>query len=314
MHPTAINFETIREREARILASKRAPATQVAYTHAWRAFEKWCASAGVSALPAETQAVRDFCTWCLLSKYRLRTVTLRLAAITYYHREAGVDPAFSSSVRHYLAQARRELRETSRAKAALTYDQLVHIVSALPKNDLGLRDRAMLLLAFASGWRRREVVGMEYRDVHFVADGIELWQPYSKTDQVGEGRLVGIQPGTREATCPVRALKAWIERRGDWRGPLFPRFTPAKEITTEPLRPRGDRLYDLVRCGVSQLGEDKTRFGAHSLRAGMITEAAKHGASEASIMQRTGHRDPATLRKYIRPASVFDFNPLRGVL
>lgn len=73
-------------------------------------------------------------------------------------------------------------------------------------------------------------------------------------------------------------------------------------------------LWLAVKRAIEGIGDNPATFGAHSLRAGMITEAAKHGASELSIMRRTGHKQSQTLQRYIRPACAFDFNPLKDVL
>lgn len=309
-----VDFERLREREAQIRTAKHSANTRDAYARGWRVFSEWCAAAHESALPAAPETLRHFATWCITEGYRLGTVTLRLSAIAWRHTDAGFASPVDASVREYLRQARRDLRERPAGKAALSYPLLQKIVSAIPDTPIGVRNRAMILLGFASGWRRSEILPLHSDDLAFVREGLELWQRASKTDQEGEGRAVGIQPGARASTCPVKAVRDWMALRGDWRGPVFVRFTAQHRMTREGLDPASEVLHHELKKLLDRAGVDARAYGAHSLRAGMITEAAKNGASEAAIMQRTGHRKSSTLQRYIRPATCFAFNPLRGVL
>lgn len=300
--------------EQRILRAERAANTRLAYAHGWKTFLAWCSAAERSSLPAEPASVKEYAAWSIARGRRLATVCLHMSAISHYHREEGLQTPVDRTVRLFLANARRELREEPGGKAALTYEILRNIATHFPDTPAGIRNRAMILLQFAAGWRRSEIVALRRSDVHFVPQGLALWQRYSKTDQVGDGRLVGIERGKRSVTCPVRALESWLRVRGEWDGPLFVRFNPRGEMTRSPLAPRAEVLQNALKDVLEKIGEDAGRYGSHSLRAGMITEAAQHGASETSIMRRTGHKTSACLRRYIRPANIFEFNPLRDVL
>jgi integrase len=310
-----IDFRAIRATEERILRANVARNTEQAYRSSWKFFRAWCEAAGRIACPASPKTVQDFASWSITEGLRLETVGVRMNAIRYYHCQAGEPSLVDASVRLFLAHAKRELKEERHGKAAITYDHLRRIAAHLGgSSTLEVRNRAMILLTFASGWRRSEIVRLNLSDVTFVPKGIELWQRWSKTDQTAEGRLVGIEAGTKPLTCPVRALRAWLKIRGTWEGPLFVRLVRGQGITHERLNSRGEMLYLALKQAIDQIGEDPEKFGAHSLRAGMITEAAKHGASEAAIKLRTGHKCSKTLQRYIRPATAFDFNPLKGVL
>jgi integrase len=133
----------------------------------------------------------------------------------------------------------------------------------------------------------------------------------SKTDQLGKGRVTGIHYGKREETCPVRALEAWLKVRGEWRGPLFTRINKSGEVLHAGLA--GESILDVVKRCLSLIGVDPSAYGAHSLRAGMITAAAESGADAAAIMGRTGHKSLQTVIGYIRPAQAFHSNPLANV-
>jgi integrase len=309
-----IDFQEIRRTEERIMQARKALNTRRAYAHAWKHFIAWCEAVERSWLPADPQTVQDFATWCIMQNYRLSTVAIRMSAIGHYHHDAGLETPYDASVRRYLLNAKRDLKEEPAGKAALTYELLRQMAWRFPETPVGIRNKAMILLQFAAGWRRSEVVALRHADVHFVPQGVALWQRSSKVDQTGEGRLVGIERGRRVVTCPVLALERWFDVRGHWDGPLFVRMGPSGAFTRQGLEPRGETLHNALKRMLARIGEDPERFGSHSLRAGMITEAAKHGASESAIKQRTGHKCSETLQKYIRPANIFEFNPLKGVL
>ena len=75
----------------------------------------------------------------------------------------------------------------------------------------------MICLGFASGCRRSELVALDVGDISFGDDGLEITIRRSKTDQEGLGRKVGIPYGGRPRTCPVRAVRDWLEHR--WTDP-----------------------------------------------------------------------------------------------
>lgn len=300
------------------MGAKKASNTLRAYRSGWKAFQLWCEETGRSSLPAEPKTIRSFATWCIEEQFRLETIAIRFSAIAHYHREAGLASPIDRSVREYLSCARRELKEAPGGKEPLTFELLKKIASRLSKTPVDIRDRAMILLNFAAGWRRSEIMALNLSDVTFVRQGLRLYQAFSKTDQGAKGRWVGIQPGRQRVTCPQRALREWLRIRGRWEGPLFVRFVAgrggAQEITRVGLNRRGDVLHLRLKSVLEEIGEDPRRYAGHSLRSGMITEAAKHGASEAAIKRRTGHKSSQTLQRYIRPAGIFDMNPLRAVL
>jgi integrase len=155
-------------------------------------------------------------------------------------------------------------------------------------------------------------VGLDADAVAFTADGLELALRRSKTDQEGEGRKVGLPYGSTAATCPVRALKAWLETGQIAAGPLFRKVTRHGQVGAARLSDR--TVARVVKRAAKAAGLDPARFSGHSLRAGLVTSAAKAGKSERIIMAQTGHRSAAMLRRYIRDASLFADNAAQGLL
>lgn len=312
--PPPLDLDRIREVKQRIMSAKLAANTIINYRSGWKAFVRWCDAAGYSSLPATSQICIDFCSWCFAEGARLSTVDIRLRAIRHYHREANLPSPVDTSVQQFLQNAARNLCEKPRGKEALTVSHLRNISNKLRRRGTtrDLRDRAVLVFGFACGWRRSELVSLDLRDVRWMKHGLLVRLGKSKTDQKGRGRVVAIHYGHNESTCPVRALKTWLALRGNSPGPLFTRIEVDDTATNRRLHP--DAVRRAVKRGLELIGVCPDLFGAHSLRAGMITAAAEAGASETSIMLRTGHRSYEMVQRYVRPAQAFMSNPLAGVL
>lgn len=309
----------LRLRAERLLEENRmSPHTLLAYSHSWRNFERWCVSAGRTALPTTEDSVALFVTWCLEEKHsRMETVKLALSAIKWRHRCAGLPspiPQMGGQVRVLIRSVTRQRCEESRGKKPITPDQVRAICQSLSRepSPLELRDCALLLVGFCSGCRGSELAGLQLADAAFVAKGLTLRIRRSKIDQTGKGRLVGLPAGSSALTCPVRALRAWVRARGDWPGPLFCRFSAEQELLHAPIRT--EAVCAAIKRLLKRIGVDPAPYGAHSLRAGLATAAAEAGASENSIMRRAGWKSVNTVLRYIRPAQAFGADPLAGVL
>jgi integrase len=109
--------------------------------------------------------------------------------------------------------------------------------------------------------------------------------------------------GSHAATCPVRALTAWLERISG-SGPIFRAVDRLGRVRPTRLSDR-DVARIVTRAAVAA-GLDPARNAGHSLRAGLATSAAA-GVEERAIVAQTGHRSVAVARRYIR-----DGLPFRG--
>jgi integrase len=125
--------------------------------------------------------------------------------------------------------------------------------------------------AFASGVRRSELVALDVADLEWRRDGVVLWIRRSKTDQEGKGQAVGVVYGRRERTCPVRALKAWLQAAAITDGPIF---RPVRGTKVLPRRLTDEVVYTPVKRAGSAAGLDAKRLGAHSLRRRTVPSAA----------------------------------------
>jgi site-specific recombinase XerD len=294
-------------------ARSRAKNTVDGYASDWRDFSAWCERAGRAPLPATS----DTCQLYLMELAGLgrlpATMARRAAAIAERHAAAGLRSPIDVDVREVLAGLRRKLGAAPRhAKAALSIPDLRLMLRATPRDGVGARDRALLLVGFASGLRRSELAGLDLADVRFEKRGAVLKLGKSKADQEGKGRSVGVHKGKRAETCPVRALRAWLVERGHWPGALFCAATPAGALRHAAMT--GHVINFAVKDAAARAGLDVARIGAHSLRAGLVTAAGGAGMGTLAIMARTGHKDVKVLQAYMRPGTALAVDPLAGLL
>jgi integrase len=237
------------------------------------------------------------------------TITRRLTSISKAHQAAGLDtPATTRhlAVSETLKGIRRTIGTSQRCKAPLLTKDLRKIIEHLPAGLMGVRDRALLLVGFAGGFRRSELASLMLADATFTDDGLVILLRHSKTDQEGKGRKVAIPWGTHPDTCPVRSLREWISIAGIEHGALFRGVSRHGVLSGEALNK--DSIGLIIKRAAERAGYDSSLLGGHSLRAGLATQAAMNGASELTIMQQTGHRSLTILRRYIRDGDLWRRN------
>ena len=159
-----------------------------------------------------------------------------------------------------------------------------------------IRDKAILLLGFAGGFRRSEIANLKIDDLEFVKEGLKIKLNFSKSDQFGEGYIKGIPTFEKTEICPVITLKKWINVRDTSKNSLF--YCSDKTISL------------IVKKYTSLIGLDPKLYSGHSLRSGFATSTASMGADERSIMQMTGHKSSEMVRRYIKEANIFNNNAL----
>src|SRR5262245_44014162 len=209
--------------QARTFAAEaKAPATRRAYRGAWRAWVTWAEAHRVAVLPAAPETVACYLTALAEAGRRVPSLELALAALAAAHQAAGhASPRTAPVVREVMKGIRRTLGVAPHPKAPVRVPELRAMLTAAPAGLLGLRDRALLLVGFASALRRAELVSLNLEDVATGPDGLTLTLRRSKTDQERAGRPIGVPFGSAPAVCPVRALAAWVAAAGITEGPIF---------------------------------------------------------------------------------------------
>lgn len=282
----------------------KSAATIRAYASGWRDFLQFCEQRDLSALPATDATVAAYLAGLADGGAKAATIARRLVVISQAHRAADLpSPTTSSLVRRTHAGIRRSIGTAQLGKAPAKIDDLKLMLGVLPETRVGLRDRALLLLGFAGAFRRSELVSLDVADLEFSQAGLIVTLRKSKTDQEGRSRRLGIPFGSSEKTCPVRAVKAWLEAARIGSGPVFRSLDRFQRV--QPKRLSAERVALIVKRRAKQAGLDPDRYAGHSLRAGLATSAAAGGASERDIMAQTGHRSADMVRRYIREANLF---------
>jgi integrase len=291
----------------------KSSATQDAYRSDWADFVGWCRSRGYAELPASPQTVAAYLA-ALADVAKATTVQRRLSAIRYAHLISGnPTPTTDPYVREVMDGIRRAKGTRPRQAQAATLDPLRAMLATLPDDLSGRRDRALLLVGFAGGFRRAALCALDRADLTFVPEGMDLIIRKDKTDQAGHGRELSISYGKHRDTCPVRALRVWLDAAGITTGPIFRGVAKGgKTIRTGRLDP-GSVARIIKRAAVRAGLPDADDFSGHSLRSGLATEAARSGATDNAIMDQTGHTDVRSVKRYIRRGRRFTDNVLNTI-
>lgn len=304
----ALQIASLGERAQEFAASAKAANTLRAYQADWEDFRGWCAAHDACSMPATPQTVALYLT-DRAETLKTSSLARRLTTINRAHQVAGYSsPAVMQNA--IVSEVWKGIRRTKGTvqvgkKPFLTPD-LRRMLAAVPADLRGVRDRALLLVGFAGGFRRSELAALRVEDLEVTTEGVVVRLRRSKTDPEGQGRAVALPYGSDPQTCPVRALQAWMESAHITVGPLFRAINRLSEVSVRPLHP--DSIAYLVKRAAARAGFETADYAGHSLRAGLATQAAMNGAGELAIMKQTGHRSLATVRKYIREGSLFRDN------
>jgi integrase len=287
-----------------------APSTLRAYASDLKNFEAWCARHGMTALPATPEVVGAYLA-AAGEGYAMQTLRRRVAAIA---RASGVTghplDTKHPAIRETLRGIGRTHGSRGRRSAALTTAELKKLSQVCEPGPAGDRDRSLLLVAFAGALRRSELVALDVERLTWSDDGVKLLLEKSKTDKEGEGAEIMIVFGRFEATCPVRALRRWLNSAAITSGPVFRKVNKAGRIEGRRLSDDAVRQILLRRAALAGVkGSLAEPISPHGLRAGFVTTAYRNGVSDEEIMGHTRHRSLTTMRSYVRRAKLSDTAP-----
>ncbi len=173
-----------------------------------------------------------------------------------------------------------------------------------PDTLLGVRDRAILLIAFASGMRRSELVAaLTVEQLLFGPEGLLIQIARSKGDQFGKGQSVPIPYGKHRDTCPVSALQLWLRKAAIRAGPVFRSIGAKGQVREAALCDR--TIARVIKASAKRAGLDPALFGGHSTRRGSITQAHRGGANPHELQAHARHAKFDTTIEYIEEADMF---------
>ena len=283
--------------------SKAARNTLRAYQSDFKDFSVFCAKNGLSSIPADPKILSLYLTH-LSATSKFSTLKRRIASISVIHKIKGhyLDTKHPIIMEN-LHGIKRVKGSNQKAKKPILISDLKLIIHAIhesnkPENKK-IRDKTLILIGFAGGFRRSELVNIEYEDIEFVNEGVKIFIKRSKTDQSGEGMIKAIPYFDNKLFCPVKSLKIWINHSEIKSGKIF-------DISDKS-------VALIIKKYASLAGLDANKYGGHSLRSGFATSAAESGAEERNIMAMTGHKTTQMVRRYIHEANLFKNNALNKI-
>jgi site-specific recombinase XerD len=292
-----LNLEQLAARALDYAERARGKRTREAYATDWHAFERWCDQQTLPAWPASPSTLALYLTHLAAQGKKASTIRRARVAIGQKHAElGGARPDRDGRVRTLERGIARTHGAREQGAAPLLDHQLARAVSAFGDSPRDLRDRALLLVGFAGAFRASELVGLNVDDLHFVAGGVNVKVRRSKEDPLARGASTYVPRGTTEATCPVEALRRWIERVGRPTGPLF-RVVTGVRIEHERIHRKA--VSRAVQRAVERAGLEG-HYSAHSLRSGLATAAYAHGASVRDIQLQGRWQDQRSVHRYVR--------------
>ena len=293
-----LELETIKN-----LRNSKSANTLRAYQSDYNDFSLFCSKNGFQAMPTQPKILALYITH--LSSYsKYSTLKRRLASISILHKTKGhyIDTKHPIIMENLMG-IKRTNGSNQKGKKPLLINDLKALIQAIhqsvEKDSRKSRDKAIVLIGFSGGFRRSELVSIEYEDLEFVLEGVKIFVKRSKTDQSGEGMTKAIPYFENLDFCPVIALKNWIE------------ISKIKKNKIFKISDKGVSL--IIKKYANLAGLDAQRYAGHSLRSGFATSTAESGAEERNIMAMTGHKSTEMVRRYIKEANLFKNNALNKI-
>jgi site-specific recombinase XerD len=316
MNDIITDIKTLQEETLLNLQNSKANNTVRAYKSDFKDFGIFCAKNGFKFLPSEPKIVSLYLTHLSTKDAKISTLKRRLVSIGVIHKLKGhyLDTKHPAIIENIMGIKRRKGINQKGKKPLLINDlkKIINVIDQQSKEEIKkLRDRSIILIGFSGGFRRNEIVSLDYDDLDFVPEGLKITLRRSKTDQFGEGSLKGLPYFDDLQFCPVVSIQKWIKISKINSGPLFRRFTKGSKLSEKRLTDQTVAL--LVKEYLELAGIDSKNYSGHSLRSGFATSAAESGAEERSIMAMTGHKSTEMVRRYIKEANIFKNNALNKI-
>ena len=316
MNDIITNIKALKEETLLNLKSSKAANTVRAYKSDFNDFGLFCAKNGFKSLPSEPKIISLYLTHLSTKDVKMSTLKRRLVSIGIIHKLKGhyLDTKHPAIIENIMGIKRRKGSKQS-GKKPLLINSLKEIIKVIDQGQSEeikkYRDRSIILIGFAGGFRRNEIVSLDFDDLDFVSEGLKINLKRSKTDQFGEGSMKGLPYFENPQYCPVISLQKWIKISKIKSGALFRRFSKGSSLLEKRLSDQSVAL--LIKKYLELAGIDSKNYSGHSLRSGFATSAAEAGAEERSIMSMTGHKSTEMVRRYIKVANLFKNNALNKI-
>jgi len=310
------DIKVLQEETLLNLQSSKANNTVRAYKSDFNDFELFCVKNGFKSLPSEPKIVSLYLTHLSTKDCKMSTLKRRLVSIGVIHKLKGhyLDTKHPAIIENIMGIKRRK-GSNQKGKKPILIRYLKEIINVIDQQDKAeikkFRDRSIILIGFSGGFRRSEIVSLDYDDLDFVPEGLKVNIKRSKTDQFGEGFTKALPYFDSSQYCPVVSLKKWIDISKITTGPVFRRFVKGSKLSENRLTDQTVAL--LIKEYLNLVGIDSKNYSGHSLRSGFATSAAESGVEERNIMAMTGHKSTEMVRRYIKDANLFKNNALNKI-
>ena len=294
----SLEIETLKN-----LKNSKANNTLRAYQSDFSDFSNFCTKNGFSFMPTQPKIIALYITH-LSKSCKFSTLKRRIASISVIHKLKGhyLDTKHPIIMEN-LHGIKRTLGSRQKAKKPILINDLKLIIKAIDQDKI--RDKALILVGFAGGFRRSELVNIYFQDIDFVPEGVKILIRRSKTDQSGEGSIKAIPYFENQEFCPVIALKDYLNKR------FSNSDKSKKDVKIFEISDKSVAL--IIKRYAEKAGLDSSKYAGHSLRSGFATTAAEFGAEERNIMAMTGHKTTQMVRRYIQEANLFKNNALKDI-
>ncbi|MFK4259583.1 tyrosine-type recombinase/integrase [Agrobacterium tumefaciens] len=319
------HLASLTERARSYVEAASSANTRKAYAADWKHFGAWCRRSNLAPLPPVAQTVGLYITACASGSVErgakanaVSTIERRLSSLSWNYAQRGL--TLDRKDRHIatvLSGIRNSHARPPVQKEAVMAEDLIAMLETQDRGSLrGLRDRAMLLIGYAGGLRRSEIVGFDLKADQTEDGGgwIEVYDEGMLLVLRGKTgwREVEIGRGSSDSTCPVVAVETWIKFAKLGHGALF------RRVTGQGKAVGADRLNDKevarlvkraamaagVRGDLSEI-ERGFKFSGHSLRAGLASSAE---VDERYVQKQLGHVSAEMTRRYQRRRDRFRIN------
>ena len=303
MNDIVTDIKTLELETVKNLKNSKANNTVRAYESDFKDFSLFCVKNALKYLPTEPKILSLYLTY-LSKTSKFSTLKRRIASIKVIHKMKGhyLDTNHPIIMENLLG-IKRVNGAYQKPKKPLLINNLKLIIKVIDEKEKNekkrIRNKSLILLGFSGGFRRSELVNLDYDDLEFVDEGLKIFIKKSKTDQAGIGSIKAIPYFSNKEYCPVIKIKDWIRYSNIAEGKIYNISDKSVSLT--------------IKKYASLAGLDPNLYGGHSLRSGFATSAAEAGAEERNIMAMTGHKTTQMVRRYIQEANLFKNNALNNI-
>ena len=272
-----------------------APNTIRAYKADMSEFIRYCTENSTCALPATPEDIAKFLLTTMSNGIKSATIHRKVASISAVHRLYNFeDPTKHPEVKLCLRKINRQLGSRFDQAFPVTRAVLDKLLAVCGDDLRGLRNKALLLLAYDSMRRRAELVSLRVEDIQMSDEGkCSILLRKSKTDQSSSGHWIHL---SHETTI---ALKVWLQTANINDGFMLRGIHTGNRICPELGTSQVSRIFKSLARDAELNDEVVKGISGHSMRVGAAQDLLVNGASLPQIMVKGGWSKTDTVMRYI---------------